>query len=113
MSKVDANDLISIFKFLDENFLSEVQFPEICNLNVDNAEGHGLIAQKVLVPGFNEMNHQTQEHLINSLREIIDKGIDCTSVLGRVNTPFDFSSINCLDFIEIIYEEVFQGRRGN
>ncbi|MEJ2612280.1 MAG: hypothetical protein P8179_19995 [Candidatus Thiodiazotropha sp.] len=110
MSKVDVNDLVGILKFLDENFLSEEQFSEICNLNVDEMESQKLIAQKVLVPGFNEMNHQTQEHLISSLREIIDRGMDCSLVFERVNTPFDFSSINHVGFVEIVYEEICRQR---
>lgn len=110
MSKADVNDLVSILKFLDENFLSEEQFNEICYLNLNDVESQKLIARKVLVPGFNEMDHKTQEHLINSLREIIDRSMDCSSVFERINTPFDFSGINQADFVEVVYEAICRGR---
>ncbi|MDX1694301.1 MAG: hypothetical protein R3208_11105 [Ketobacteraceae bacterium] len=106
MSKVDVNDLVSILKFLDESFLREEQFSEICDLNANDVDDQRKIVQRVLVPGFNEMNYQTQEHLLNSVREIIDKRMDCSSVFERVNAPFDFFNINHLAFVEVIYDEI-------
>lgn len=106
MANYDVDHLISLLKFLDENFLEDDQFKEVGDLNIEDPKDQRVIVQKIILPGFESMNETTRNHLKKVLKHVVGKGLDCSGVFEDINTPFDFSVINTLEFVRIIYEEI-------
>lgn len=106
MTKINPDNIISLIKFLDENFLDDNQYEETRMLNINDPEDQRVIIRKIIVPGFLSMNKITQDHLKSVVSEFLYVDKEYQSIFDSISTPFDFSEVNFKDFVKIIREEI-------
>ncbi len=109
-SNVNVNDIASLLKFLDEDFLDDEVYMDVCNLNLHDRDDLRELVKKVIVPGFLEMNDATQSYLRLVLLECMKREFDVGLVSERISSFFDFEDINFKLFIALINEEIEKAR---
>lgn len=106
MTKVDVNDLMSIVKLLDENFLSDDLLEKIGRLNIERTEDQRILVREAIIPELLGMNEVSKNYLKGVLDNCLGQKLDYRTVFDRISSPFEFSEIDLDDFIAVVAEEV-------
>ena len=103
--------IITILKYLDNDFISDEQYEIICNLDINNQEQQNQIIRTTLLPNFREFNEITQ-HSIKKLMEECLQDKEATLYLDKlfisISMPFESEITDKRAFLQNVFEELFR-----
>ncbi|MDM5281755.1 hypothetical protein QUF95_30935 [Paenibacillus silvae] len=106
MSNLKPESIVTLLKYLDIDFLTEDQYEEICDLNINDEEQQLKVIKAVIVPGFNSLNDREQQSMMKVLNMCLGDNISFTGVFVSISLPFENEIIDKKNFFRNILKEI-------
>jgi hypothetical protein len=110
MSNKKLNGLVTLLKYLDNDFISDEQYEIVGSLDINTLEQQNKIIRTLLIPGFEEFNKITQESIKKLLEDCLQdpkSSKDLDIIFSSISMPFENDIQDKRAFIENVYKELF------
>lgn len=111
MAKVNINMLSSILKYIDINYMIDEESNSVYALDINDEKNQKYIIRRLIVPG---VKSDYSEWYFKRAKEVIVMGIEnietTTKIFHQMSFPFESDIVDKKTFLEIIYQELFEGR---
>lgn len=108
MSNLNHESIVTLLKYLDVDFLTEEQYEEICDLDINDKEQQLKVIKTVIVPGYKGLNEKDQQDMKKVLQMCLEDNISFTGVFVSISLPFEDDIKNKKEFFQNIQWEIFK-----
>ncbi|MBU3104324.1 hypothetical protein [Clostridium gasigenes] len=110
MAKANIDMLISILMYIDINYMTDDESDSIYELDINDEKNRKDIIRRLIVPG---VKSDYSEGAFKRAKEVIVMGIEdietTTKIFHQMSFPFESDILDKKTFLEIIYQELFEG----
>ncbi|WP_019418923.1 hypothetical protein [Paenibacillus sp. OSY-SE] len=107
MNNLKPESIVTLLKYLDMDFMSDEQYDNICDLNINDQEHQLQVIRAVIVPGYNELNERDQQSMKKVLEMCLQERVSLNGIFVSISMPFESEIKNKRGFFQNIYEELF------